>query len=298
MASAELKRAREWEQAFAEANAAAGGLEEVREVNDKWQAERAGELPTDLVYESVDIGGIPGEWIYIEGAKETPTVLFVHGGGFMLGSARENREWVGRLMRSLGGRALAVDYRLAPEHPYPTQVEDVHAAYRWLLEQGGDPNKIAIVGESAGGSVATAALVAIRKAGDPNPAAAALLSPLVDFTISGKTFENNNDPFVGREVIQMMLDTALQGKDPKESSPLYADLTGIPPVLIQAGTAEALYDDSLRLAEAAAAVGVDVTLEKWEDMIHLWHGFPYLPDAREAVERVAEYLGGHLGERQ
>lgn len=294
MPSPELERARDWERAFGEANAAAGGIEEVRTVNGEWQAERAGELPEDLNIEPVDAGGVPAEWISIDGAERTPVVLFLHGGGYILGAAEENREWVGRLVRALGGRALAIDYRLAPEHPYPAQVEDSHVAYRWLLGQGFEPSEIAVLGESAGGGLVAATLLAIRDAGDPLPAAAVMTSPFLDFTLSGASLSDNNDPFVGPEVLNMMLEAGLQGKDPREHSPLFADLKGLPPMLIQVGTAEAIFDDGRRFSEAASAEGVQCTFEPWEDMIHLWHGFPYLPEAQQAVERIAVYLGEHL----
>lgn len=297
MASPELQRAREWEQAFGQANAAAGGLDEVRKVNNEWQAERAGELPSDVEIESVDAGGIPAEWISIAGAASRPVVLFLHGGGFMLGSAEENHEWVSRLMRHLGGRALAIDYRLAPEHPYPAQVQDAHAAYRWLLAEGVDPSELALLGESAGGCLVAATLLAIRDAGDPLPATAVMTSPLTDMTLSGDSLKNNNDPFVGPEVLTMMMDTAIQGQDPRALSPLFADLSGLPPFLLQVGTAEAIFDDGRRFAEKAADAGVDVTFEPWEDMIHLWHGFPYLPEAQQAVQRIAEYVGERVSAR-
>jgi monoterpene epsilon-lactone hydrolase len=297
MASPELQRAREWETAFGQANAAAGGLEGVRKVNDEWQAERAGELPSDVLIESVDAGGIPGEWISVEGAASRPVVLFLHGGGFMLGSAKENREWVSRLTRHLGGRALAIDYRLAPEYPYPAQVEDAHTAYRWLLSEGVDPSEVAIIGESAGGCLVAATLLAIRDAGDPPPATAVMTSPLTDMTLSGESLKSNDDPFVGPEVLTMMMDTSIQGQDRRALSPLFAELHGLPPFLIQVGTAEAIFDDGRRFAEKAAAAGVDATFEPWDDMIHLWHGFPYLPEAQQAVQRIAEYVGERVGAR-
>jgi acetyl esterase/lipase len=294
MPSAELERARDWERAFAEANAGADGIEGIRIVNKEWQAERAGELPADLKIEPVDAGGIPAEWISVDGADQTPVVLFLHGGGYLLGSAEENREWVGRVVRGLGGRSLAIDYRLAPEHAYPAQVEDAHAAYRWLLAQGIEPSNVAILGESAGGGLVAATLLSIRDAGDPLPAAAVMTSPFVDFTLSGASLSDNDDPFVGPEVLDQMIQAGLQGKDPREHSPLFAELKGLPPLLIQVGTAEAVFDDGRRFAEAASAAGVDVTFEPWADMIHLWHGFPYLPEARQAVDRIAGYLSEHV----
>ncbi|HEY4095505.1 MAG TPA: alpha/beta hydrolase [Baekduia sp.] len=295
MPSAELERAREWERAFGEANASAGGLEEVRLVNDQWQAERAGELPVDLEFTAVDAGGVPAEWISVAGAAATPVILFLHGGGFMLGSARENREWIGRLVRELGGRALAIDYRLAPEHPYPAQVEDARTAYRWLLAQGIAPADLLVLGESAGGGLAAATLTAIRDGGDPLPAAAALTSPLVDFTLGAASLDDNDDPFVNRPVLEMMIQTALQGQDSEALSPLSHDLAGLPPLLIQVGTSEAIRDDGRRYADAASAAGVAVSFEQWDGMVHLWHGFPYLPEAVDAVERIAAFFAEYTG---
>jgi monoterpene epsilon-lactone hydrolase len=294
MPSAELARARDWGVAFGKANAAAEGVDEVRDVNAKWLVERAGTLPADLVVEPVDAGGVAAEWLSIEGNADDPVVLFLHGGGFILGSAAENREWVGRLVRHLGGRALAIDYRLAPEHPYPAQVEDARTAYRWLLDAHVSPSKIALLGESAGGCLVAATLLATRDAGDPLPAASVMTSPFLDMTLSGTSLDHNDDPFVGREGIAMMVDAALQGQDAREHSPLFAELKGLPPLLIQAGTAEAIFDDARRFADKARAAGVDVTFEPWDDMIHLWHGFPYLPEAQQGVERIAGYLGERL----
>jgi acetyl esterase/lipase len=293
MKSPELQRAREWETRFGQANAAAAGLDEVRRVNDEWQRERAGELPADLQVERVDAAGVPAEWIKVEAATSGPVVLFLHGGGFMLGSARENHEWLARLSRATRGRILALEYRLAPEAPYPAQRDDALTAYEWLLAEGHDPAGVALVGESSGGGLVAALLPAIRAAGSPMPAAAAMTSPFVDWTLSAQSLEDNDDPFVHREILAMMVDAVLQGEDARAQSPLFGDFTGLPPLLIQVGTAEAVRDDARRLSEAALAAGVDVTYEAWEDMIHLWHGFPYLPEAVQAVERIAEFVREH-----
>jgi monoterpene epsilon-lactone hydrolase len=295
MASEDLKKAIEWERSFGAANASAGGIDEIRTINAEWFAKRQGELPADLELTDVDAGGVPSVWVDV-GDDDAPVVLFVHGGGFILGAAADSYEMLGRLLRVTGGRALGVNYRLAPENPHPAQVEDVCIAYRWLLAQGTDPAQVTFLGESAGGGIAYAALAALRDAGDPPPAAAALLSPLVDFELGGESLERNaaTDPFVGREVLSMMVDALLQGQDAAASSPLAAVADGLPPLLIQVGTSEAIYDDPRRLAESAAAAGVEVTFEPWDEMIHLWHGFTYLPEAIEATERVGEFLSSHV----
>jgi acetyl esterase/lipase len=295
MASEELQKAIAWERDFGAANASAAGIDEIRVINEKWFRERQGELPADLTATEVDAGGVPSVWVSV-GDDDGPVVLFVHGGGFILGDAADSYEMLGRLLRITGGRALGVNYRLAPESPYPAQIEDVCAAYRWLLAEGTDPSRIAFLGESAGGGLAYAALAALRDAGEPLPAAAALLSPFVDFELSSESLDRNAevDPFVGREVLGMMVDAVLQGQDVASSSPLSAAAEGLPPLLIQVGTSEAIHDDPARLAEKAEAAGVDVTFEPWGEMIHLWHGFTYLPEALEATERVAGFLDSHL----
>ena len=293
MASEELSRAIDWERRFARANAAAGaaGLDEVRAVGARLMSERAGALPDDVVVEPVDAGGVPAEWISAC-AQAGPTILFLHSGGGVVGSAAENREWLGRVTRATGARALAIDFRLAPEHPWPAQREDACAAYRWLLGEGLDPSDVILMGESGGGGFAIATLVALRDAGEPLPAAVVVISPLVDMALTAESLEANaaTDPFVSRPALEMMMQALLQGQDPTTSSPLRADLSGLPPLLIQVGTAEALYDDARRLAERAQAAGVEVTFDPWQDMIHLWHGFPYLPEARAATDRIGAFV--------
>jgi acetyl esterase/lipase len=294
MSADTLAQAIEWEQQLSAAIATATGLEEVRATNERFMRDRAGQLPDDVRVEHVDAGGVPSEWVDT-GADEGPVVFFLHGGGLMMGAPLESREFLGRLTRETGGRALAVDYCLAPEHAYPAAADDARAAYHWLLAQGCDPRRVVVVGESAGGLLAVALLVALRDAGDPLPAAAVTLSPLVDMTLSAESLDANadSDPLVDRAGLTMMMEAVLQGKDAVAASPLNADLTGLPPLLVQVGTAEAIYDDPRRLAEKATAAGVEVTFEPWEEMIHLWHGFPKLPQAHEATTRIAEHIKKH-----
>jgi acetyl esterase/lipase len=294
-----LQNALAWQRRLAEANGGAQGIEDVRAINDRFMAERAGELPADVEAESVDADGVPAEWVSIDGADDGPVVFFVHGGGFMLGAAAENRSWTGRLARAIGGRVFAFDYRLAPENPHPAQLEDACTAYQWLLKQGVAADNVALLGESAGGGLVLATLVALRDAGVELPAAAVMTSPLVDFTLGSESLDSraDTDQFVTREVLSMMMDALLQGQDAHEASPLFRDLAGLPALLVQVGAPEAIYDDGRRLVDAAREAGVDATLEPWDDMFHLWHGFPDLPQAHAATNRIGEFVKENCGLR-
>jgi acetyl esterase/lipase len=202
---------------------------------------------------------------------------------------------VASLSEASGMKALALDYRLAPEHPHPAAVDDAVAAYRWLLANSVAPERIAIAGDSAGGGLSAATLVALREAGDPLPAAAVLISPWTDLAATGGSITERADidPMIDMAVLNRMA-AAYAGqtstKDPSVS-PLYAGLAGLPPLLIQVGTAEVLYDDSVRLAELARAAGVEVSFEAWEDMIHVFQAFgALLPEAGEAIGKIGDFL--------
>ena len=248
----------------------------------------------------VDAGGVPAEWVSAPDAEADRAVLYLHGGGYVVGSPASHRELAGRLSAAAGARVLVIDYRLAPEHPFPAAVDDATAAYRWLFEQGVEPAGAAICGDSAGGGLAVAALVALRDAGDPMPAAGVCLSPWVDLEGLGEamTARAKLDLMVGREGLLESAAMYLAGADARTplAAPLYADLQGLPPLLIQVGTSETLYDDSTRLEERARAAGVDVTLQTWEDMVHVWHLFaPLLPEGQQAIEAIGEFLRGQWG---
>jgi acetyl esterase/lipase len=285
-----------WEQAFGAANAEAGpkGLDEARAVNARFMAER-GTVPADLQIEKADADGVPVEWIGRGG--EGPLIFFLHSGGMVLGATADSHEWLARLTAGTGGRALGVDYRLAPENPWPAQIEDSVTAYRWMLDQGVDPGQVVIMGESGGGTVAAATLLALRDAGIAMPAAAVLTSPLLDMALTSPSIDANEptDPFVKRAALEMMMEAVLQGKDGAENSPLNADLGGLPPTLIQVGSVEAVLDDSLRFADRAKAAGVEVTLEEWPEMIHLWHGFPDLPQSQQATAKIIDFISARTG---
>jgi acetyl esterase/lipase len=225
-------------------------------------------------------------------------MLYLHGGGYVVGSIATHRGLAGRLSQAAAARVLLVDYRLAPEHPFPAAVDDAAGAYRWLLAQGIEPARLVIAGDSAGGGLTIATLVALRDAGVPLPAAAVCLSPWVDLEGRGDsvTTKAAADPLVHKDMLVQLAAWYLAGADPRTqlAAPLYADLRHLPPLLIQVGTAEILLDDAIRLAEKATAAGVKVTLEPWEDMIHVWQLFaPMLPEGQKAIEGIGVFVRQH-----
>jgi len=254
----------------------------------------------DVRSEKADAGGVPGEWIAAPGADDQRVVLYLHGGGYMIGSVNTHRDMIGRISRAAGARALAIDYRLAPENPFPAAVEDAVTAYRWLLAEGADPARLVIAGDSAGGGLTVAALVALRDAGEPLPAAGVCISPWVDMEGLGESMTSRAevDPMIQREMMLQSAKAYLAGADPRSplAAPIYADLKGLPPLLVHVGTSETLLDDSTRLAERARAAGVDVTLEAWDQMIHVWHFFAaMLPEGQQAIDRIGEYIRERAG---
>lgn len=245
--------------------------------------------------EAVDAGGIPARWFRAEGCDPTRTVLYFHGGGYVIGSIDSHRPLLERLAVATGGQVLALDYRLAPEHPFPAAVEDAAAAHRWLLGQGAEAGRIAFAGDSAGGGLTVAALLKVRDSGEALPACGVAISPWVDMECLGETMETKaaEDPMVQREAVQGLAQVYLNGADPRSplASPLHGDLAGLPPLLIQVGSAETLLDDSNRLASKLKTAGCDATLEVWDEMIHVWHLFaPMLDKGQEAIDVMAEFI--------
>ncbi len=222
-------------------------------------------------------------------------MLYLHGGGYVMGSLATHRKLAGDISRAAGARVLLIEYRLAPEHPHPAAVDDAVAAYRWLQAEGFDAARLAIAGDSAGGGLTIATLVALRDAGDPMPAAAVAISPWADLTMEAASIESRAhlDPVVGGPDLARFAGWYLDGADARHptASPAHADLTGLPPLLVHVGEAEVLVDDSLLLTERCRADGVDVTLEEWPEMIHVWHVFAgRVPESTAAVDRVGEFL--------
>ncbi|MCC5874203.1 MAG: alpha/beta hydrolase [Gammaproteobacteria bacterium] len=250
---------------------------------------------TEVVRAQAD--GVPVEWITAGGADGRRTVLYLHGGGYVLGSAATHRSLASRLSAAAGVRVLVVDYRLAPEHPFPAAVEDALTAYRWALAQGLKAEQMAIAGDSAGGGLALALLVSIREAGLAMPACAVCLSPWVDLEGKGATTAPGvvDDPMVTLEGIQGMAAAYAAGQlNAPLASPLHADLAGLPPLLIQVGTREILLDDARRVAAKAQTAGVNVTLEEQAGLIHVWQMFPNVPESDQAVARIGAFLGRQL----
>jgi len=249
----------------------------------------------DVSVTPVDAGGVPAAWVAAPGARADRTILYLHGGGYCIGSIRTHRQLAADLSRATAARLLLLDYRLAPEHPFPAAVDDAVCAYRWLLDRPADPQHIAIAGDSAGGGLTAATLLALRDQRQALPAAGVCLSPWLDLTLSGRSMDAKAaaDPMVQRAALQRMADAYVAGGDVRAplASPLFGDLVGLPPLLLQVGTAETLLDDATRFAERARSAGGDVTLEVWDDMVHVWHAFAFvLPEAREAIDKIAAFL--------
>lgn len=257
-------------------------------------------LAEDVRCEPVDAGGVPAEWVTAPGVVEERVIYYLHGGGYLIGSIKTHRELVSRLSRAAGARVLIIDYRLAPEDPFPAAVADATAAYRWLISTGVNPARVVIAGDSAGGGLTAATLVALRDAGESLPAAGVCISPWVDMEGIGESMTKKAeiDPMVQREGIVEMAKAYLGDADPRTplAAPIYADLKGLPPLLIQVGTSETLLDDAKRLAERAKSAGVEVVLEPWEEMIHVWHIFAaMLPEGQQAIDRIGEFIRKHTG---
>jgi len=256
-------------------------------------------LADDMTFTPVDAHGVSAEWSTADVADSGRVVVYFHGGAYVMGSIVSHRNLVGHIARRTGARVLSVDYRLAPEHPFPAAVEDAVAAYRYVLASGVPAAKVAIAGDSAGGGLTAACLVALRDAAEAMPGAAACISPWLDLSQSFGSWQSKADldPMLEIEQIKTCADAYLNGADPKTptASPVFADLTGLSPLLVQVGTAETLLDESVEFAKRAKAAGVDVTLDVAQDMIHVWHAFAdLLPEGRDALDDLAAFLDAKL----
>lgn len=250
--------------------------------------------PRDVRFERVIVDGIPAVWLTPEGADNGWVFLFIHGGAFVIGSIESHWKMAAQIARAAGCRALIIDYRLAPESKFPAAVEDSLNAYRWLLTQGYEPGRVVIGGDSAGGCLTALILLSLRDSGDTQPAAGVMMSPCTDLAVTGETIETKKkeDPMIdsrwGGKCHEMYLGAA----DPRDPhvSPLYADLKGLPPMLIQVGSREVLLDDARRFADRARQDGVEVELEVWEGMFHVFqYCSPFMPESMDAIRRIGEY---------
>lgn len=245
--------------------------------------------------ESVQANGVPAEWIAPRDVSSARTLLFLHGGSFNSGSIASHRTLAGNVAFASRGRALLIDYRLAPEHPFPAAVEDAVAAYEWLLAQGHAPNQIVVAGDSAGGTLTLALLLFLRDHNRPLPAAAVCLSPAPDLTFSSESwaFNSKKDLMLDARKERKSVEIYLRGADPRTplASPSFGDLRGLPPMLVQVGSHELLLSDATRFADRAREAGVDVTLEVWPGMQHEWQfAATFLPEGKQAISSVGAFV--------
>lgn len=242
------------------------------------------------------VEGVHVEWFEPAQVTTDAVLLFLHGGGYVLGSIETHQNLVASLCKAIGCRALVPNYRLAPEHPFPAAIDDVEKTYRALISLVG-PTRVVIAGDSAGGGLSVAAMLRFRECGLPQPRAAALISPWVDMTGSGASLrEHETFDYITRAHLARTARWYLGGASAQNplASPLYADLTGLPPLLIQAGAAESLLDDAVRLSENARAAGVSVELDVYPDMVHVFHLFAsFAPEAQRGIQRFAEFVREH-----
>jgi acetyl esterase/lipase len=256
-------------------------------------------LPADVTVTAAALGGVPTAEITIDGIEPRHVVLYFHGGVYVLGDAFLAADLASQVGRRTRAKVISVDYRLAPEHPYPAAVDDALAAYEALLQNGTAPSDIAFAGESAGGGLAVATLVNARDHGLPLPAAAFVMSPYADLTLAGTTMETKRevDLLMSREALQSRVTDYTSGQDAALGliSPIFADLSGLPPLIIQAGTHEVLLDDAVRLAQQAATADVEVTLDITPRVPHVFQTFyPILDEAAAALDRAGQLLSAHL----
>jgi epsilon-lactone hydrolase len=270
----------------------------VAQMRRDWDAAFAGgAVPVSCRH--VSAGGVDGEWIVPADAPPDVAILYFHGGGFRLGSVASHRELIARIAHASCYRVLAINYRLAPEHRFPSALEDALTAFDWMREQGLAPENIALAGDSAGGNLVLTAMLSLRDRGQRLPAAGVLMSPWTDLTAAGASYETRAaaDPIHQRSMILALAKGYLgEAGDPCDplASPLYAGLSGLPPLLIQAGDRETVLDDATMLAQKAKAAGVEVELEIWDGMIHVFQMFPDIPQAQKAISAIAAFLRRHL----
>jgi len=269
--------------------------------------ERALPVPEDAIVERINAGGaaggVAGEWVSAPGAAPNlgpgKALLYLHGGGYAFCGPGTHRLLAYNLSRATGMKCLLLDYRLAPEHPFPAAIEDAVAAYEWLLGQGFEASRLAVAGDSAGGGLALATMARLRSRGQALPGALACLSPWTDLTMAGAsiTAKAADDPLVTRSSLERCAAWYLGQGDRGDplASPLLGDLSALPPLLIQAGSEEILLDDAARLAARAEQAGVTVDYQCWDQMFHVWQLYgPMLSEARDAITAIGDFLNEHI----
>lgn len=256
-------------------------------------------LPEGVTRGAVSADGVPCEWVIPRGSPSDRVLLYLHGGGFVFGQTVLHMEMMGYLAPKAGVRSLMVDYRVAPRDPYPAALDDCVAAYRWLVKQGIPAANIVVAGDSAGGNLAITTLMRLRDCGEALPAGAVCLSPVTDLSGEGHVSRDYKDPVIHPKAGKYYNKSYLAGSDPHNPliSPVFGDWRGLPPLLIHAGEDEILREDAVRAAELAKAAGVDVRLEIYPRMFHVWQIYPGLPEARQSLDDVAQFVAAHVGTR-
>jgi acetyl esterase/lipase len=259
-----------------------------------------GSLPPGCLHEPMTANGVKCERVAPGGVVDGRRILYLHGGGYVLGSPRSHRPLVARFADTAHAVAIAPDYRLGPEHKFPAAVEDAVAVWRWMLDDGAEPEKAIIAGDSAGGGLTLATALKLKAEGLPLPAGLFVISPWADLTQSHATYQSKagDDPMITGELLNGMAAEYLGGADALDplASPVFGDFAGLPPLLIHVGSEEALLGDSLTLAERAGHARVEVRLEIWPEMIHVWHMFGgQLGAARKAIAAAGGWMAERMG---
>lgn len=255
-------------------------------------------LPEEIEVAKVDAGGVPAEWNKVKGLAADKVIIYIHGGGWIQGSALDHRELTAAIAISANMNVLSLDYRLAPEDLFPAQMEDCVTGYDWLMSEGIKPENIIIAGDSAGGNLTLITLLKLKDDGKPLPAGAICLAPATDVALSDPSYFENGptDPILCDIGLFWWIDSYVLGEDPTNPylSPLYGDLTGLPPILVQVSSSEMLYSEGVRFVEKAKEAGVDATLQTWDDTLHVFQmfGLNEFPEAAEALQEMGKFTKG------
>jgi epsilon-lactone hydrolase len=265
----------------------------------RWAEKRSAmrvSLPAGIIREVVSADGVPCEWLIPQNSPKDQVLLYLHGGGFVYGLTSVHRQMVAHLARKIDIRVLMVDYRLAPDHPFPAALDDCVTAYRWLLKQGFSAQNIVVAGDSAGGNLTITTLMKLRDSGDPLPVAAACLSPVADLTERDETFRGVHDPLLHPKASRIYRTSYVAHNDARDPliSPAFGDWHGLPPLLVHAGEDEMLRGDAVRIEELAKTAGVDVRLEIYPRMWHVWQLYLMLPEAVQSLDDIGQFLKSHL----
>jgi acetyl esterase/lipase len=255
-------------------------------------------IPKDVIITQVSANGIPGEIIDVVGSRNG-IILYLHGGAYAVGSVHSHRELLARLARACQIKVLAIDYRLAPEHPFPAALEDSLTAYRWLISQGYDSSNIVIAGDSAGGGLTIATLISLRDGKEALPACAVCISPWVNLDSTGDENSNNKDPFLNPNILGIYARHYAGQRDATNPliSPMFADLRHLPPMLIQAGTNEILSAQIKQFYEKARLAKNEVYLDSWQGLFHVFQIIPMIPESKLSLEKIANFISNKIGQK-